>query len=171
MRLSIRKKNVVVGCEDVPHFDAVAKGEKVDTEKVQPGIVARAERGAGGGVDPRWPSSWSARTAALPDAVCAATGLPVYDAITARFFPWGFPGQRALRPGGLSRIGTGARTPREFGQHVKERNRSTWSPFVSGFSRARRPPIANPNRHGGVMRKGSVQHSVGLHVSPVTYIL
>merc|ERR1712190_129037 len=31
---------VIKGCQDIPGFDAVAKGEKVDVEKVTPGMVA-----------------------------------------------------------------------------------------------------------------------------------
>merc|ERR1719387_1466630 len=31
---------IIFGCQDVPGFDAVAKGEKVDVKKVTPGIVA-----------------------------------------------------------------------------------------------------------------------------------
>ena len=35
---------IIVGCEDVPGFEAVAKGEKVDVEHVTPGMVAKARR-------------------------------------------------------------------------------------------------------------------------------
>jgi hypothetical protein len=35
---------VIVGCESVPGFEAVERGEKVDTMKVQPGIVDLAKR-------------------------------------------------------------------------------------------------------------------------------
>jgi len=31
-----------VGCEDVDGFEAVALGEKVDTAKVEPGVVKKA---------------------------------------------------------------------------------------------------------------------------------
>jgi hypothetical protein len=34
---------VIVGCESVPGFDAVEFGQKVDTKKVQPGIVDLAK--------------------------------------------------------------------------------------------------------------------------------
>lgn len=34
----------IVGCEDVPGFEAVALGEKVDTKAVEPGIVAKAKK-------------------------------------------------------------------------------------------------------------------------------
>ena len=34
---------IIVGCQDVPHFEAVALGEKVDVEKVTPGMVEKAK--------------------------------------------------------------------------------------------------------------------------------
>jgi len=33
----------IVGCQDVPGFEAVAEGKKVDVEKCTPGIVAKAK--------------------------------------------------------------------------------------------------------------------------------
>ena len=36
------ERYVIVGCEDVPGFEAVAAGEKVDVAKVEPGMVAKA---------------------------------------------------------------------------------------------------------------------------------
>lgn len=38
------KRYIIVGCEKVPGFEAVALGEKVDTIKVQPGIVALVKK-------------------------------------------------------------------------------------------------------------------------------
>lgn len=35
---------VIVGCQNVPGFEAVERGEKVDTEYVQPGIVLLAKQ-------------------------------------------------------------------------------------------------------------------------------
>merc|ERR1719454_2383974 len=35
------KRFVIVGCEDVPGFEAVAAGDKVDVEKVTPGMVKK----------------------------------------------------------------------------------------------------------------------------------
>ena len=32
----------IVGCEDVPGFEAVVRGERVNTEEVEPGIVQKA---------------------------------------------------------------------------------------------------------------------------------
>jgi hypothetical protein len=39
------KRYIVVGCEKVPGFEAVALGEKVDTVKVEPGSCEEDHRG------------------------------------------------------------------------------------------------------------------------------
>ena len=73
---------VIVGCEDVPGFEAVAAGDKVDVVAVTPGIVAKAK--AVLAADPAIKAILMECTE-LPqfsDAVRVATGLPVYDAIT-----------------------------------------------------------------------------------------
>lgn len=36
------ERYIIVGCEDVPGFEAVALGQKVDTVKVEPGVVKKA---------------------------------------------------------------------------------------------------------------------------------
>eukprot|EP00448_Togula_jolla_P035648 CAMPEP_0170623766 /NCGR_PEP_ID=MMETSP0224-20130122/29874_1 /TAXON_ID=285029 /ORGANISM="Togula jolla, Strain CCCM 725" /LENGTH=435 /DNA_ID=CAMNT_0010950243 /DNA_START=34 /DNA_END=1341 /DNA_ORIENTATION=+ len=73
---------LIVGCQDVPGFEAVAYGEKVDTVKVQPGIVAKCIN-----LLREYPNirAFLMECTELPpysDAVRAATGLPVFDAIT-----------------------------------------------------------------------------------------
>ena len=73
---------VIVGCEDVPGFEAVAAGEKVDVAKVEPGMVAKALQ-----VKKEHPTlrAFLLECSEMPpyaDAIRAATGLPVYDAIT-----------------------------------------------------------------------------------------
>merc|ERR1712232_44845 len=76
------KRYIFVGCEDVPGFEAVALGEKVDTVKVTPGIVAKCKKTLA--QHPRI-RAWLFECTELPpysDAVRAATGLPVFDAIT-----------------------------------------------------------------------------------------
>ena len=37
-----QQRYIVVGCQDVPHFDAVEKGEKVDVKAVTPGMEKKA---------------------------------------------------------------------------------------------------------------------------------
>jgi len=74
---------VIVGCQDVPGFEAVAAGGKVDTKKVTPGMVQIAKDTLR-----KYPHlrAFLFECTELPpysDAVRAATGLPVYDSITA----------------------------------------------------------------------------------------
>lgn len=72
----------IVGCEDVPGFEAVALGEKVDTQMVEPGMVSKALWAL-----KKFPKSraFLLECTELPpysDAIRAATGMPVFDAIT-----------------------------------------------------------------------------------------
>jgi Asp/Glu/hydantoin racemase len=77
----------IVGCQDVPGFDAVARGEEVPLNLVQPGIIKKC-------LDliastPRTIAAFIMECTELPpysDALRAATGLPVWDAITAADF-------------------------------------------------------------------------------------
>lgn len=81
--VDVTKENfVIVGCEDVPGFEAVSLGLKVDPVKVQPGIIARAKS-----VLKKYPdaAAFVMECTELPpysDAVRKATGLPVFDGIT-----------------------------------------------------------------------------------------
>ena len=77
------KRYNIIGCEDVPGFEAVALGEKVDTVKVEPGVVRKAEETLEKFPDSR---AFLLECTELPpfaDAIRYATGLPVFDAITA----------------------------------------------------------------------------------------
>ena len=72
----------IVGCEDVPGFEAVANGTKVDTVLVEPGVVAKAKEAL-----IKYPKTkaFLFECTELPpysDAVRMETGLPVFDAIT-----------------------------------------------------------------------------------------
>merc|ERR1711937_57097 len=76
------RRFVVVGCEDIPGFEAVANGEKVDTSLVGPGVVAKAKEvlRAHGRV-----KSFLFECTELPpysNAVRAAVRLPVFDCVT-----------------------------------------------------------------------------------------
>mmetsp|Transcript_24040 Transcript_24040/g.81991 ORF Transcript_24040/g.81991 Transcript_24040/m.81991 type:complete len:361 (-) Transcript_24040:125-1207(-) len=76
------KRYIIVGCEDVPGFDAVEKGEKVDVEYVTPGIVAKAKKVLEDHPNVR---AFLLECTELPpysDAIRHHTGLPVYDSIT-----------------------------------------------------------------------------------------
>ena len=72
----------IVGCQDVPGFDAVARGEKVDVKKVEPGIVELAHN-----FIEKHPNVGCIllECTELPpyaNSIRNSTGLPVYDAIT-----------------------------------------------------------------------------------------
>ena len=74
---------IIVGCEDVDGFEAVAAGDKVDVAKVTPGMVAKAKA-----ILVEHPSirGFMMECTELPpysDAIRHATGLPVWDAITS----------------------------------------------------------------------------------------
>jgi hypothetical protein len=82
---------VVVGCEDVPGFEAVAHGDFMDAGKVTPGVVAKAKA-----VLAEHPTihAFLFECTQLPpfsDDVRAATGLPVWDIVNScDFFMHGF---------------------------------------------------------------------------------
>merc|ERR1711879_55180 len=73
---------ITVGCEDVPGFEAVELGEKVNVEAVTPGIVEKAKQVVRDHPDLRVILFECTELPPYSDAVRHATGLPVYDAIT-----------------------------------------------------------------------------------------
>ena len=76
------KRYHIVGCENVDGFEAVAKGEKVNCDLVQPRIVQRAADILEFHPDSR---AFLLECTELPpyeDAIRRKTGLPVFDAIT-----------------------------------------------------------------------------------------
>jgi len=76
------KRFVIVGCQDVAGFEAVAAGGKVNVAKVTPGMVDLCFKTLKANPSIR---AWLFECTELPpysDAVRAATGLPVFDAIT-----------------------------------------------------------------------------------------
>ncbi len=73
---------VVVGCQDVPGFEAVAEGRKVDPVKVGPGIEEIARRTLVEHPEVKAFIYECTELGAYGNRVRAATGLPVFDAIT-----------------------------------------------------------------------------------------
>jgi Asp/Glu/hydantoin racemase len=72
----------IVGCQDVPGFEAVEVGGKVDVPKVTPGIVALAKEVLEKNSSIRAILLECTELPPYADALRHATGLPVYDAIT-----------------------------------------------------------------------------------------
>merc|ERR1719346_9365 len=77
---------VIYGCQNIPGFDAVAKGEKVDVEYVTPGMVKMVKA-----ILKKIPviRAILLECTELPpyaDALRQSTKLPVFDAITCTDF-------------------------------------------------------------------------------------
>jgi hypothetical protein len=73
---------VMVGCEDVPGFEAVALGQKVDIATVTPGMVKKVTQVMRSHPNIRAICLECTELPPYADAIRAASGLPVYDAIT-----------------------------------------------------------------------------------------
>jgi hypothetical protein len=73
---------IILGLEDVPGFEAVALGEKVDVEAVTPYIVAKVKTMLECHTEIRAILLECTELPPYSDAVRHATGLPVFDAIT-----------------------------------------------------------------------------------------
>eukprot|EP00747_Dinoflagellata_sp_TGD_P124872 gnl/TRDRNA2_/TRDRNA2_174068_c0_seq2.p1 gnl/TRDRNA2_/TRDRNA2_174068_c0~~gnl/TRDRNA2_/TRDRNA2_174068_c0_seq2.p1 ORF type:complete len:192 (+),score=43.24 gnl/TRDRNA2_/TRDRNA2_174068_c0_seq2:2-577(+) len=119
------KRYIIVGCQDVPGFEAVAAGEKVDTAKVTPGMVLKARQ-----VLQQHPElrAFCFECTELPpysDAVRQATGLPVYDSITAcDFFMCGFQDNKRFGLNDWQKDWDGQQADYKFGANLTAEERS-----------------------------------------------
>ena len=78
-----QERYIIVGCEKIPHFgDEVAAGDKVDTDLATPGVVQKALDIQKANPDIRAFLFECTELPQFSNAVRAATGLPVYDAMT-----------------------------------------------------------------------------------------
>merc|ERR1719259_882166 len=77
---------VIKGCQDVPGFDAVAKGEAVPIDVVQEGVVKMTLDILGRTSHIRGILLECTELPPYADALRAVTNLPVWDAITAADF-------------------------------------------------------------------------------------
>jgi hypothetical protein len=115
------KRFVFVGCEDVPGFEAVALGQKVDVEAVTPGMVAKAKRTLEEHPEVR---AFLFECTELPpysDAVRAATGLPVYDAITCcDYFVGGFRDNKRFGRNNWQEDWDGVQADYKFGKNLSK---------------------------------------------------
>ena len=76
------ERYVIVGCEDVPGFEAIAAGRDVDVAYVEPGMTAKAVKVTEDHPDV---AAFLLECTEMPpygDAIRARTGLPVYDSVT-----------------------------------------------------------------------------------------
>lgn len=76
------KRFKIVGCEDVPGFDAVAQGKKVNVGAVQPGIIELARKVVTEDLNIRAILLECTELPPYADALRRHINLPVYDAIT-----------------------------------------------------------------------------------------
>jgi len=114
---------VIVGCEDVPGFEAVALGQKVDVKRVTPGIVDKVRQ-----VVKQHPGlrAICLECTELPpyaDSIRAATGLPVYDAITCcELFVSGLQDNPYFGLDGWQMEWDGVPKEYQFGQHLSKKD-------------------------------------------------
>jgi len=116
---TLDKRYNIIGCEDVDGFEAVALGEKVDTKKVEPGIVQKALDSL-----KLYPNSkaFLLECTEMPpyaDAIRCATGLPVFDAITAcNFFMEAFQDNVRFGKQGWQDEWDGEQEKYKYGDHL-----------------------------------------------------
>lgn len=116
---------IMVGCEDVPGFEQVALGGKVDVKKVTPGVVAKAKE-----VLQQHPTirAFCFECTELPpysDAVRAATRLPVYDSITCcNFFIAGRQDNARFGMNNWQNAWDGKQDAYKFGQNLDQGDRN-----------------------------------------------
>ena len=115
---------IIVGCQDVPHFEAVALGEKVDVEKVTPGMVEKAKTVIKENPNVRAILMECTELPPYSDAVRATTGLPVYDAITAcDFFMMGVQDNKRFGLQDWTEDWDGKQDSYSFGQELTQLER------------------------------------------------
>jgi len=127
------KRFVIVGCQDVPGFDAVAKGEAVPLEEVQPGIVKLALKTLEN--NPSIASILLECTELPPyaDALRAATCLPVWDAVTAAdFYVSAYKDNPRVGIGGWQEKWNNKPEDYRFGQNLIDEDRARLKFAASG---------------------------------------
>ena len=109
----------IIGCEDVEGFEAVALGKKVDTKKVEAGIVKKALEALEHYPDSRAFVMECTECPTYSDAIRCRTGLPVFDAITAcNFFIEGFQDNVRFGINHWQREWNGVQEKYEFGDNL-----------------------------------------------------
>ena len=114
----------IVGCQNVDGFDAVEKGEKVDVERVTPGIVALALEEIA--KNPKIKCILLECTELPPysDALKYETGLPVYDSISVcNSFMGGFLDNPRFGLNNFQAPWDGKQDPYKFGDNLTEKEK------------------------------------------------
>ena len=112
---------IIVGCEDVPGFEAVARGEKVDVAFVTPGMVAKARQVVQEHPEVRAILMECTEMPPYSDALRQATGLPVFDAITCcNFFMSGVQDNPRFGLNEWQECFDGQQERYEFGQNLSD---------------------------------------------------
>jgi hypothetical protein len=125
---------VILGAQDVDGFEAVALGEKVDVDKVTPGMIKLCQSAVKAHPTAK---AFLFECTELPpysDAVRQATGLPVYDAVTnCDFFITGFRDNERFGIGNWQKNWDGQQDEYQFGQELsKEEQRNLKSLKLEG---------------------------------------
>ena len=115
----------IVGCQDVPGFDAVEKGEKVDVEKVTPGMAELALKTIRANQRIKCILLECTELPPYADSLKYVTGLPVYDSIsTCDQYMMGFQDRPQYGLQDMVQQWDGIRKPYSFGQNLNEDQKS-----------------------------------------------
>jgi len=114
----------IIGCEDVPGFEAVALGTKVKYNKTKPGIIKKVRESL-----EKYPQSRAIvlECTELPmfaDAIRNESGLPVFDAITAcNFFMEGLKDNERFGLNNWQEGWDGVQDKYKYGDNLTEREK------------------------------------------------
>lgn len=115
---------IIVGCEDVPGFEAVAEGKKVNVDFVTPGMVKKAQATMQANPTCRAILLECTELPPYADALRAALGIPVYDAITCcDFFLTGMKDNKRFGLNNWQRDWDGKQDAYKFGQELSAEDR------------------------------------------------
>jgi hypothetical protein len=118
------RRFVIIGCQDVPGFEAVAAGGKVNTQKVTPGMVELAKQSLKQYPKMRCILLECTELPPYADALRAFTRLPVYDAITCcDFFIMGSQDNKRFGIQGWQKGWDGQQAAYKFGDNLNTSDR------------------------------------------------
>lgn len=111
----------IVGCENVPGFDAVAEGREVDIERVSPGLVALAHDFLARHPKVKCILLECTELPPYANTLRYETGLPVYDAITnCDAFMSGYLNNKNFSIQGWQKEWSGKHNTYHFGENLNE---------------------------------------------------